>query len=57
MELQLMEEKMISVEIELYRCEIVMFINCIEAAIDTKHVIGKDAKRVKEIKQRLCNYL
>jgi len=57
MELQLMEEKMISVEIELYRYEIVMFINCIEAAIDTKHVIGKDAKRVKEIKQLLCNYL
>ena len=57
MELQLMEEKMISVEIELYRCEIVMFINCIEAAIDTKHVIGKDVKRVKEIKQRLYDYL
>ena len=57
MELQLMEEKMISVEIELYRCEIVMFINCIEAAIDTEHVIGKDVKRAKEIKQRLCNYI
>ena len=48
---------MISVEIELNRCEIVMFINCIEAAIDTKHVIVKDVKRVKEIKQQLCNHL
>ena len=57
MELQFMEEKMISVEIELYRCELVMFINCIDAAIDTKHVIGKDAKRVKEIKQWLGNHL
>ena len=57
MELQLMGEKMIGIEIELYRCEIVMFINCIQAAIDTKHVIGKDVKRAKEIKQQLCNYL
>lgn len=52
-----MEENIISVEIQLYRCEIIMFINCIEAAIDTKHVIGKDVKRAKEIKQQLCNYL
>jgi hypothetical protein len=57
MELQLLEEKMISIQIELYRCEILMFINCIEAAIDTEHVIGKDVERVKEIKQKLCNYL
>jgi hypothetical protein len=57
MKLQLMEEKMISIEIELYRYEILMFLNCIEAAIDTKHVIGKDFKRAKEIKQHLCNYL
>ena len=52
-----MREKMISIEIELYSCEIIMFINCIEAAIDTKHVVGKDVKRAKEIKQQLCNYL
>ena len=57
MELELLEEKMVSVEIELYRSEIVMFLNCIEAAIDTKHVIGKDLKRAKEIKQQFCSYL
>jgi len=57
MELQLMEEKMVKVEIELSRFEIGMFLNCVEAAIDTKHVIGQDLKRVKEIKQQLSKYL
>ena len=57
MELQMMEEKMVKVEIELSRLEIGMFLNCVEAAIDTKHVIGQDMKRVKEIKQQLSKYL
>jgi hypothetical protein len=57
MELQLMEEKMVKVEIELSRLEIGMFLNCVEAAIDTKHVIGQDLKRVKEIRQQLSKYL
>jgi len=48
---------MISVEIELYRFEILMFLNCIEAVIDTKHIIGRDVKRAKEIKQQLIKYL
>jgi hypothetical protein len=57
MELQLMEEKMIKVEIELSRFEIGMFLNCVEAAIDTKHVIGQDLERIKEIRQQLSKYL
>jgi hypothetical protein len=57
MELQLMEEKMVKVEIELSQLEIGMFLNCIEAAIDTKHVNGQNLKRVKEIKQQLSKYL
>ncbi|MCX6667194.1 MAG: hypothetical protein NTV74_02990 [Euryarchaeota archaeon] len=57
MELQLMEEKMVKVEIELSRFEIGMFLNCVEAAIDTKHVIGQELERVKEIKQQLSKYL
>ena len=57
MELQMMEEKMVKVEIELSRLEIGMFLNCVEAAIDTKHVIGQDLKRVKEIRQQLSKYL
>jgi len=51
MELQLMNEKMVKVEIEPFRLEIGMLLNCIEAAIDAKHIIGQDLKRVKEIKQ------
>ena len=57
MDFQLMEERIVSVEIDLYRFEIVVFLNCIEAAIDTKHVTGKNLKRAKEIKQQLGNYI
>jgi len=57
MELQLLEEKMVRVEIELSKLEIVMFLNCIEAAIDTRHVIGQDLRRAKEIEKQLSNYL
>jgi len=56
MELKLMEEEKVLVEIELTRLEIVMFLNCIEAAIDTKHVTGQNLKRAKEIRQQLCKY-
>jgi hypothetical protein len=57
MELQLMEEKMVRVEIDLSKLEIGMFLNCVEAVIDTRHVIGQDLKRVKEIRQQLSKYL
>ena len=48
---------MVRVEIELSKLEIAMFLKCIEAAIDTKHVSGRDLKRAKEIKQQLYKYL
>jgi len=57
MELQLINEKMVKVEIELSKLEIVMFLNCIGAAIDTKHVRGQDPERAKEIKRQLSRYL
>jgi hypothetical protein len=57
MELELLEEKMVRVEIELSGLEILMFLNCVEAAIDTKHVDGENLKRVKEIKKQLYKYL
>ena len=57
MEFELVEEKMVRVKIDLSKLEIAMFLKCIEAAIDTKHVIGRDLKRAKEIKQQLCEYL
>jgi hypothetical protein len=57
MELQLVEEKMVRVEIELSKLEIAMFINCIEAAIDTRHARGRYLERAKEIKKQLNKYL
>jgi len=57
MELQLVKEKMVKVEIELSKLEIVMFLNCIGAAIDTKHVRGRGLERAKEIKRQLSKYL
>lgn len=57
MELELLEEKMFRVEIELSGLEILMFLNCIEVAIDTKHVVGENLKRVKEIRKQLYKYL
>jgi|PlaIllAssembly_1097288.scaffolds.fasta_scaffold1943816_1 hypothetical protein len=57
MKFELEEEKMVRVEIELSKLEIAMFLKCIEAAIDTKHVSGRDLKRAKEIKQQLYKYL
>ena len=49
--------KMVKVTIELSKHEIGMFINCIEAAIDTKHMRKKFEKRAVDIKKQLVEYL
>ena len=48
---------MVKVEIDLSKYEIQMLLNCIETAIDTKHMQGKNEKRVKEIQKQLSKYL
>ena len=48
---------MVEVTIELSKLEIEMLLNCIEAAIDTKHMPEESAERVKEIRERLSKYL
>jgi hypothetical protein len=53
----LKEERMVEVTIELSKLEIEMLLNCMEAAIDTKHMPEKSEERVKEIRERLSKYL
>jgi len=52
-----MEEEMVKVEIELTKPEIWMFLNCVDAAIDTGHANGEGLQRAKEIKKQLDKYL
>ena len=48
---------MVRVTIELSKLEIQMLLNCIEAAIDTKHMPEQSEDRIKKIKEQLSNYL
>ena len=48
---------MVRVTIELSKLEIQMLLNCIEAAIDTKHMPEQSEERIKEIKEQLSNHL
>ena len=48
---------MVRVEIDLSKREIQIILNCIEAAIDTKHMQEENEERVKEIKKQLSKYL
>ena len=48
---------MVRVEIDLSKHEIYMLVNCIEAAIDTKHMQEKNEKRIREILKQFSNYL
>ena len=48
---------MVRVTIELSKLEIEMLLNCIEAAIDTKHMPKESEERAKEIKEQLSKYL
>ena len=48
---------LVIVTIELSKLEICMLLNCIEAAIDTKHVPEESEERIKEIREQLSKYL
>ena len=48
---------MVKVTLELSKLEIEMLLNCIEGAIDTKHVPKEKEERTKKIKKQLSKYL
>ena len=48
---------MVEVTIELSKLEIEMLLNCIDGALDTKHMRQENVGRVKEIKEQLSKYL
>ena len=48
---------MVKVTLELSKLEIEMFINCIEAALDTDHVPEEKEQTVKEVREQLKKYL
>ena len=48
---------MVEVKIELSKIQIQMLISCIEGALDTKHVPEEEEYFVKEILEKLSNYL
>jgi hypothetical protein len=48
---------MVEVTIELSEYEIQMLLNCIDGALDTKHMKEENMGRVKEIKEQLSKYL
>ena len=48
---------MVRVKIDLSELEIQMLLNCIEAAIDTKHMQEQNEERVKDIHKQLSKYL
>jgi len=48
---------MVKVTIELSKYEIQMLINCIDGAIDTKHMRLENEERVKEIKKQFSKYI
>jgi hypothetical protein len=50
-------ENMVKVTIELSEYEIQMLINCIDAALDTKHMRIENEERIKEIKKQFSKYL
>jgi len=48
---------MVKVTIELSEQEICMLMNCIDSALDTKHMPEASEVRAKEIKEQLNKYL
>jgi len=48
---------MVKVTLELSELEIEMFLHCIEVAIDTKYITGKDAENAKKIIKQFKKYL
>jgi hypothetical protein len=52
-----MRKNMVKIEIDLSKLEIEMLINCIEAALDTKHMPIESEGRIKNIKEQLKKYI
>jgi hypothetical protein len=50
-------KNMVRLTIELSKLEIVMLLNCIEAAFDTGHVPEESEESVKKLKEQLSKYL
>jgi len=48
---------MVKITIELSKLQIQMFINCIDGAIDVKHMSEQDEEIAKVIKRQLSKYL
>ena len=48
---------MVKVTIELSKIQIQMLINCIESALDTKHVPDDRESEVKKMIEKLSKYL
>ena len=48
---------MVKVTIELSKLEIEMFLNCIDAAIDTEHMPKEEEQRINDIKKQFSKYL
>lgn len=48
---------MVKVTLDLSELDIEIFLNCIEVAIDTKYITGKDAEDAKKIIEQLKKYL
>lgn len=48
---------MVKLNIELSKHEIQMLLNCIESALETKHVPEESKKRIEDIKKELAKYL
>jgi len=48
---------MVKVNIELSKYELQMLLNCIESALETKHVPEVSKKRIEELKKELSSYL
>jgi len=48
---------MVKVTIDLSELEIEMLVNCIDTAIDVKHMDNEHEERAKEIKKQLSEYM
>jgi hypothetical protein len=53
----LRKEKMVKVKIELSKIQIQMLMNCIESALDTKHMPEESEEGTKVILEQLSKYL
>jgi len=48
---------MVKVSLELSKIEIEMFLHCIEMAIDTRYVDGKNKETAKKLVKQLSKYV